>query len=87
MDATNLRQINVAGAIDFDVGIEVYLAPHADADFIARPDHVIGGHRNLVNGRKGGGDAVKQILAEDRENLTGGRRQHFLEFGQRLAGE
>ena len=52
MDAADLRQVNVAGAIDSDIGVEIHLAPYADPDLVAGTNHVIGRHRNLVNRSK-----------------------------------
>ena len=80
----NLRQVNLARAIDAHVGAEIHLSPNPNAQLVARADDIVRGHGNHVQRRERRRNLPKQALSIDREQLTGGGGHEFLEFGQRL---
>ena len=84
VDAADLRQVNVTGTIDFDIGVEIDLSPHPNPHLIAGSDHVIGRHRDLVDRGKGGGNSTKEFLAIDGKDLAGGGGHQFLKLSERL---
>ena len=86
MNLADLGHVNIAGTVHFHVGVEIDLAPDPYPHFIAGADHIVGRYRNLVNRGKGGGNATKQVVAKDGQDLTGSRSDHFLKVGERLRG-
>lgn len=79
---TYLRQIDIARPIHAHIAAEVDLPPDANAQFVIRPDDVIGGDRRKINGRKGGRNIAKKILPIDRQKLARGGSDKFLKLGR-----
>ena len=86
VDRTYLRDRNVdlSGAVNAYVGLEIDLTPDSNAQLISRPDEIVRSNRRHIQRRKSRRNILKKIRAENGENLAGGRGGELLKFRQRL---
>ena len=84
MHRAYLGKEDLPRAVHAHVALEVHLAPDANAQFVARPENVIGWNRCHVQRRKGGGHAGKEARSIDRQYLADRRTDKPLKLGRRL---
>ena len=84
MHRAYLGKEDLPRAVHAHVALEVHLAPDANAQFVARPENVIGWNRCHVQRRKGGGHVGKEARFVDRQYLADRRNDKPLKLGRRL---
>src|SRR6266581_4265695 len=77
VDHAHLGHADRAVAVDDRVEIDVDLAPGADLDFVAGPDHVVGRDRDVFDRREGARHVAEEIGAEHRQ-IAADRLHHEL---------
>lgn len=89
MDRTDLSDgdVDLAGSIDAHISLKIDLAPNSNPQLIAGSQDVIRRHRGQVEWGEGRRNVLKEIGAEDREDLSSRGRGEFLELCQRLRRE
>src|SRR5579884_3173211 len=84
VDGPYLWQINGACAVYAHIGIEINLAPDANAEHISRADDVVRGNGYLFKRSKGGRHIAKQVRAKGGQHLACSPGNKFLKLGKRL---
>ena len=82
-DRTHFRDVDLAIAVHLGRYLDIDASPGTQQQGVARADHVIAAHGNILYWREGRGHAAEEILAVARQLLARGRCDEYLEVARR----